>query len=152
MPCCFCIITYLSFRHPISMTHYWRRCVFIISISLSIGTVVRLWACPFLRLIMSFIFLSLSLIFFLSLSLTPTSFSIQGQDMDLSGIDVWSPDFDPTSVFDEESLKEITDFFVKNAGDKDGVIRWGWRRWGEGNSFLSLTSECSSRTVISLLD
>ena len=55
--------------------------------------------------------------------LTPTPSSIQGQDMDLSGIDVWSPDFDPTSVFDEESLKEITDFFVKNAGDKDGVIR-----------------------------
>ena len=43
--------------------------------------------------------------------------------MDLSGVDVWAADFDPTSVFDKESLGEITDFFVKNAGDIDGQIR-----------------------------
>jgi hypothetical protein len=43
--------------------------------------------------------------------------------MDLSGVDVWAADFDPTTVFDAESLREITNFFVKNAGDMDGQIR-----------------------------
>ena len=65
-------------------------------------------------------------------SITPLSFahhSSQGEEegedaMDLSGVDVWAADFDPTTVFDAESLKEITDFFTKNAGDMDGQIRY----------------------------
>ena len=47
----------------------------------------------------------------------------QSDDVDLSGVDVWAADFDPTTVFDKESLDEITEFFVKNAGDINGQIR-----------------------------
>ena len=47
----------------------------------------------------------------------------QGEGIDLSGVDVWADSFDPSTVFDKESLKEITDFFLKNAGDLEGQIR-----------------------------
>ena len=40
----------------------------------------------------------------------------QGDDdgeIDLTGVDVWSPDFDPSEVFEPETLEEITSFFIK---------------------------------------
>jgi hypothetical protein len=50
----------------------------------------------------------------------------EGEDEDvinLSGVDVWSKEFNPATVFDAVSIKEITDFFVKYAGDIDGQLR-----------------------------
>ena len=48
----------------------------------------------------------------------------QDEIPDLSGIDVWAADFDPTTVFDEESLEEIKAFFISKAGDVNGQIRY----------------------------
>lgn len=49
---------------------------------------------------------------------------------DLSGINVFDKSFDPNSVFDKESLAEITDFFIINAGGMDGMLTFsammGW--------------------------
>jgi hypothetical protein len=36
-------------------------------------------------------------------------------------VDVWAPEFDPTTVFDQESLAEITAFFMSNV--KGGITR-----------------------------
>lgn len=38
-----------------------------------------------------------------------------GDDVDLTDVDVWSPDFDPTEVFEPEMLEEITSFFIKSS-------------------------------------
>ena len=49
---------------------------------------------------------------------------------DLSGINVFDKSFDPNTVFDKESLAEITDFFIINAGGMDGKLSFtammGW--------------------------
>ena len=50
--------------------------------------------------------------------------NINKGDMDLSGIDVFDKDFDPSTVFDKESLDEITTFFVKNAGGMKGKLTY----------------------------
>ena len=46
------------------------------------------------------------------------------EDMDLSGIDVFDKEFDPSTVFDKESLDEITAFFVKSAGGIKGQLSY----------------------------
>jgi hypothetical protein len=50
------------------------------------------------------------------------------EEIDLSGVDIWDPSFDPKEVFDDTSLKEITEFYSKAAGLKgikfDDVCEW----------------------------
>ena len=51
------------------------------------------------------------------------------EEIDLTGVDIWDPAFDPRDVFDDESLEEITAFFEKTAGLKGISLKdiLGWR-------------------------
>lgn len=60
------------------------------------------------------------------------------EDVDLTGVDVYAASFDPASVFDAESLEEITAFFSKNAaGGLDGTLSFTkFRDWDDVQGML----------------
>jgi hypothetical protein len=62
----------------------------------------------------------------------------EGDLDDLEDVDVWDPSFDPMSVFDNEALAEITDFFIVAAGGMDGKIGFkAIANWDDIKSILS---------------
>jgi hypothetical protein len=58
--------------------------------------------------------------------------------VDGNEIDVWDKNFDPTTVFDKESLAEITDFFIVSAGGMDGKVTFrAISEWGDVKEMMS---------------
>jgi hypothetical protein len=58
--------------------------------------------------------------------------------VDMTDVDVWAPAFDPGSVFDPESLEEITAFYVKITGGADKKMSFDmFRSWDDVKELLS---------------
>ena len=73
-----------------------------------------------------------------SSTVTTTAVSDDDDTVDISDVDVWSPEFDPTSVFDPESLEEITSFFAKAAGGVDKTMTFaGFQAWEDVQELLN---------------
>jgi len=59
-------------------------------------------------------------------------------EIDLTDIDVWDKDFDPTTVFDPESLEEITAYFRKSASKSTDKITYAsLLEWDDVKEMLS---------------
>lgn len=66
--------------------------------------------------------------------------SVGGSDdtVDISDVEVWSKGFDPTSVFDPESLEEITVFFTKATGGADKTMSFDtFKSWEDVQELLN---------------
>ena len=55
---------------------------------------------------------------------------VDDDEVDLTGVDVWDPAFDPMDVFDPEMLEEISSFFVK-ASPKGKLTFEAFLQWGD---------------------
>ena len=58
------------------------------------------------------------------------------EEIDLTGVDIWDPSFDPRDVFDDESLEEITAYFERTAGLK-GIALKDMLAWSDIQEMIS---------------
>jgi hypothetical protein len=58
-----------------------------------------------------------------------------GEDVD---IDVWNPTFNPLTVFDDDAVKEIEEYFVSVAGSVEGTFKYAdLEQWSDVQEMLS---------------